>query len=336
MMFDLELDSMDELPVPRLNSELQKWADMSIGGRAQAQLWVHAIQAKEKSLVEGAGAGAPHSPHVDVRRFAQELADLGNTVWLRNGVFAPPPESGISQIRHTFVVVSLPGTQPSHQPVYVVVDPQYKQHFELAGQGAEGDRYRQMLQLLPSVFVGTAEQLSSLVSNLCKEMEKVFQSRGVTLPPWRHPHVMQGRWLVNQAEDELVPPACRLTPTTSQELKAGMGEALAAAITTAVARLTPSNSSQDLLLCGGNSNRNLDRRSQDPTRMGEALAAAVARLPPSRSSQELRRSQEIITKAGVGEALAAAMVSLTSPATAAALRMTPATGEELRGSLVGV
>ncbi len=44
-------------------------------------------------------------------------------------------------------------------------------------------------------------------------MEKVFLARGVPLPPWRSPRVMQGRWLVNHVlEDEHVPATPPGTP----------------------------------------------------------------------------------------------------------------------------
>ncbi len=44
-------------------------------------------------------------------------------------------------------------------------------------------------------------------------MEKVFLARGVPLPPWRSPHVMRGRWLVNRVlEDEHVPATPPGTP----------------------------------------------------------------------------------------------------------------------------
>lgn len=195
-MFDLEIEDGDAArPTPRLPLELQRL--VSSNGRAQAKLWMHALKSRE-------ALSSDPSSSVDVHAFAQTLADVGHTVWLRNGTYVCPAELGLSTIRHSFVVAALPGDVHNGQPIYCVLDPNWQEHFRLAGAGSE--EYNQLLALLPSVFVGCADQLAALVTLLCKEMEKVFHARGVSLPPWRSPRVMQGRWLVNQANDIHVPP----------------------------------------------------------------------------------------------------------------------------------
>ncbi len=173
---------------------------------------------------------------------------MGYIVWVRKGTYNCPRGLGIASVKHTFVLIELPTM--GAQPVYYVVDPNYKEHFELSGSGSED--YKRLLAARPSVFVGGAEQLSALVHLLCAEvrhlpctlhamsntpatilhmassffasrlargmgdepcasrnltlrfvrcahvcamqMEKVFELRGVALPPWRCPGVMQGRY----------------------------------------------------------------------------------------------------------------------------------------------
>ncbi len=66
------------------------------------------------SVRPGAGAAAPrpaaNDDAVDIRRFAQHLADQGpHCVWVRSGLYQCPPDSGIGTIRHKFVVVSMKG-----------------------------------------------------------------------------------------------------------------------------------------------------------------------------------------------------------------------------------
>ncbi len=104
---------------------------------------------------------------MDIRAFSQALADRGHLTWLRNGVFSCPPDSGLGTIKHTFVVTSV---QPdsSSQPIYCVIDPNWKEHFELSGSGSE--EYMQLLSMLPAVFIGCADKLAKFVNLLCKEV----------------------------------------------------------------------------------------------------------------------------------------------------------------------
>ncbi len=78
--------------------------------------------------------------------------------------------------------------------VFMVVDPNYKSHFTLAAKGPEADHYARVLELLPSVFVGTADQLAALVTLLCKEVrgsrgDLIAQARGT-----RHAARARGVW----------------------------------------------------------------------------------------------------------------------------------------------
>lgn len=75
-----------------------------------------------------------------------------------------------------------PSTPFSPLPPPALPQPHFREQFEISHPTP---RYSGLLSMLPSVLVGTAEQLTPLVQLLCSEMSLAFEQHGLSLPPWR-------------------------------------------------------------------------------------------------------------------------------------------------------
>ena len=65
-----------------------------------------------------------------------------------------------------------------------LVDPKFKEQFEIAHPT---ERYAELLDAVPAVFVGTEHRLVTLVELLCTEMSTAFQTTGtLRLPTAAH------------------------------------------------------------------------------------------------------------------------------------------------------
>ncbi|CAH2067693.1 unnamed protein product [Thlaspi arvense] len=74
----------------------------------------------------------------------------------------------------------------------VIIDLDFKSQFELAKQT---EAYKNMTQMLPTIFVATEEKLKRVVSLVCGEMKKSMKEEGMPRPPWRTTRYMQAKWL---------------------------------------------------------------------------------------------------------------------------------------------
>ena len=63
--------------------------------------------------------------------------------------------------------------------------------FEIARPTAQ---YSRMLQCLPRVFVGTAEELMRIVRVLCDGARRSLRSRDLSVSPWRKNRYVQNKW----------------------------------------------------------------------------------------------------------------------------------------------
>lgn len=55
-------------------------------------------------------------------------------------------------------------------------------------------RYLSLLAQLPSVFVGTPEELKKLVRIMCFEIRRSMKRAKIPVPPWRRNGYMQAKW----------------------------------------------------------------------------------------------------------------------------------------------
>jgi uncharacterized protein (TIGR01615 family) len=92
-------------------------------------------------------------------------------------------------LRHEFIICS--GLSDGSLEHSCVVDPQFRDQFLL---GQQSDLYEDVLLAVPEEFVGSPIRLQALVTVICAEMVKVYQDLGVSLPPWRRPRSVLGKW----------------------------------------------------------------------------------------------------------------------------------------------
>lgn len=92
-------------------------------------------------------------------------------------------------LRHEFIICDgkLDGSV-EHQ---CVIDPQFRDQFLLGKHNVE---YEDLLRFVPPEFVGSALRLQAIVSVICAQMTKVYQELGISLPPWRRPRAVLGKW----------------------------------------------------------------------------------------------------------------------------------------------
>jgi uncharacterized protein (TIGR01615 family) len=78
-----------------------------------------------------------------------------------------------------------------------IVEPHLRQHFEV---GRPSPLYRRLLDDLPDVFVGGAEQLAVVVEFLCDQMSTSFMECGMSVPPWRSARALLSKWSLGEEE----------------------------------------------------------------------------------------------------------------------------------------
>lgn len=209
-VFDLELDEIDGSKLALVDLEgLQEL--LTSTSPAQLQLLKDAEQAREISA---------HGDHVVLKDFAEELAARGYFVCLRTG---KPDKccAGVAALKHTFVVAGVTPASVSSKPdstQLFVIDPCFRDSF-LLSNATPG--YQRLCEVLPSIYVGTAEQLVPLVEFMCSQMHIVFAETGISCPPWRQQACMISKWLPTFAEDTPVLPmdsSCS-NSNTGSELK---------------------------------------------------------------------------------------------------------------------
>nr|XP_043639473.1 uncharacterized protein LOC122610560 [Erigeron canadensis] len=74
----------------------------------------------------------------------------------------------------------------------LIVDMDFKSQFILARQTQV---YSDLINALPSIFVGTEEKLNSIICLICKAAKQCLQEKGLHIPPWRKAGYMQSKWL---------------------------------------------------------------------------------------------------------------------------------------------
>lgn len=73
----------------------------------------------------------------------------------------------------------------------IFIDVDFKAQFEIARPTAA---YDALVQVLPQIFVGRADQLQWIVNVMSEAVKLSLKKRGMHLPPWRKPEYMQAKW----------------------------------------------------------------------------------------------------------------------------------------------
>ncbi|KAF8106924.1 hypothetical protein N665_0130s0088 [Sinapis alba] len=74
----------------------------------------------------------------------------------------------------------------------VIIDLDFKSQFELVKQTR---CYKDLTEMLPTIFVATEVRLKRVVSLVCNEMKNSMKEEGMSRPPWRTKKYMQAKWL---------------------------------------------------------------------------------------------------------------------------------------------
>ena len=98
-------------------------------------------------------------------------------------------------LRHEFILCA--GLNDGSVEHSCVVDPSFREQFTL---GQHNETYEKLLLAIPQEFVGSPIRLQALVTVICSEMVKVYQELGVSLPPWRRPRSVLGKWFDVEAD----------------------------------------------------------------------------------------------------------------------------------------
>ncbi|GLJ18786.1 hypothetical protein SUGI_0335410 [Cryptomeria japonica] len=85
----------------------------------------------------------------------------------------------------------------------LMVDIDFRSQFEIARPSAE---YSALLQILPSCFVGRADQLRAMIKIMCDAAKISLKAEGLHLPPWRKYRYVEAKWLGPSTHP--LPPMC--------------------------------------------------------------------------------------------------------------------------------
>ena len=84
-----------------------------------------------------------------------------------------------------------------YEDVDFIVEPRFREQWQISHPT---ERYSRVLAAVPHEFVGTASHLIPLVQDISSELALSFESKGMTLPPWRKNLSMLSKWLPAQGK----------------------------------------------------------------------------------------------------------------------------------------
>lgn len=130
-------------------------------------------------------------------RMDEYEASLCKTSWITS--------SGRLSGDYEYIDVMMKGSKGS-ETVRLIVDIDFRSQFELARPTQE---YQDLLNSLPSIFVGTEDKLNSIISLLCSAAKQSLKEKGLHVPPWRKASYMHSKWLSHNCKKiALFAPLC--------------------------------------------------------------------------------------------------------------------------------
>lgn len=99
-------------------------------------------------------------------------------------------------------------------PTRLIVDMDFRSQFEVARPTRA---YKELIDALPSIFVGTEKKLKEIVSLLCPACRKSLKETGLHIPPWRSASYMQSKWLSTNCKKVTFSPNNELGVDQSEE-----------------------------------------------------------------------------------------------------------------------
>ncbi|TXG53114.1 hypothetical protein EZV62_022283 [Acer yangbiense] len=120
-------------------------------------------------------------------------ASLCKTTWDNYSTLSCPK----GNYEYIEVTVMNKGGDGDHQkekllPTRLIVDMEFRSQFEVA-RPTRG--YKELINTLPVIFVGTEEKLNKIICLLCPASNQSLKEKGLHIPPWRSDTYMQSKWL---------------------------------------------------------------------------------------------------------------------------------------------
>ncbi|KAH7517616.1 uncharacterized protein LOC107426584 [Ziziphus jujuba] len=124
-----------------------------------------------------------------VMQFLRELghnAAICKTRWNSSG--------GITAGNYEFIDVVVQSGSSSSRHNRYFIDLDFASEFQIARPSAY---YTRLLQSLPTIFIGNAEDLKRLVRVICNAAKISLKSTELSVPPWRKNRYMQNKWFAS-------------------------------------------------------------------------------------------------------------------------------------------
>ncbi|CAK7346829.1 unnamed protein product [Dovyalis caffra] len=115
---------------------------------------------------------------------------------------------------YEYIDVMIMDKNISNKATRLIVDMDFRSQFELA---RPTQTYKELINTLPSVFVGTEERLDKVISLLCSAAKESLKEKGLHVPPWRKAKYMQSKWLSNNCKKVSIVPNPELSMDASEE-----------------------------------------------------------------------------------------------------------------------
>ncbi|KAB5557280.1 hypothetical protein DKX38_008189 [Salix brachista] len=93
---------------------------------------------------------------------------------------------------YEYIDVMIMDKNISNEATRLILDMDFRSQFELA---RPTQTYKELMNTIPSIFLGTEERLDKIISLLCSAAEESFKEKGLHIPPWRKAMYMQSKWL---------------------------------------------------------------------------------------------------------------------------------------------
>ncbi|KAF4348295.1 hypothetical protein F8388_000531 [Cannabis sativa] len=81
-----------------------------------------------------------------------------------------------------------------NQDVRVIIEVNLRSEFEL-GTKVSSEEYKELVQLIPELYIGKAERLKMVINVMCFAAEKCIEQKKMHLAPWRTYSYMCDKWL---------------------------------------------------------------------------------------------------------------------------------------------
>ncbi|KAF3959383.1 hypothetical protein CMV_015798 [Castanea mollissima] len=157
------------------------------------------VEVLEKILMYMRDISGDHTNHMNkclVTKLKMDgyEASLCKTSWL-----SPFGHSKVVQCAgdYEYIDVMVRDSNGDKEPTRLIIDTDFKSQFEVA---RPTPTYKELINTLPSVFVGSEEKLNQIISLLCSAAKKSLKERGLHVPPWRKANYMRSKWLSEECK----------------------------------------------------------------------------------------------------------------------------------------